>query len=140
MPVRSDPETATARWVQGMQGSGDAMKRGVMAVTESPGVKAARAADKWLMKTTAAKDKFARRVGALQLGDWQTAMTSYGISRAGQGAAQKKTKMTAFLQDYLPYLRTGVDKIHQMPKVTLQDSIARAVAMIEHNAAYVRKS
>lgn len=139
MPVRSDPQTATDRWVSGMQNATTAMQRGVAAVTISPGVKAAQAADKWLTKVTQARDKFARRVGALQLGDWQTAMTSYGIGRVGQGAAAKKGKMLSFQQDFLPYLQQGVTKIDSMPKNTLEDGIARAVAMIQHNAAFQRK-
>jgi hypothetical protein len=139
MPVRSDPQTATDKWVTNLSGSTQAMQRGVAAVTVAPGAKAAAAADKWLMKVTAARDKFARRVGAVTLTDWQNAMTSYGINRVSQGAQAKKAKFTSFMTDYLPYLQQGVNRVDQMPKVTLSDGIARAVAMIEHNAAYQRK-
>ena len=139
MPVRSDPATAKSRWVSGMQGATEAMKRGVAAVTVSPGQKAAAAADKWLQKTTAARDKFARRVGAVSLDQWQTAMNNYGISRVGTGATQKSDKFESFMTDFLPYLKTGVAKVEAMPKNTLSDSGARMLAMMEHNAAYVRK-
>jgi hypothetical protein len=140
MPVRSDPATATTRWVTGMSNSTTAMQRGVAAVTVSPGQKAAAAADKWLMKVTGARDKFARRVGSVSLQDWQNAMTTYGINRVAQGAQSKQAKMASFMADYLPYLQQGVNKIDAMPKNTLEDGIARAVAMIQHNAAYQRKS
>lgn len=138
MPVRSDAATATQRWVNGMSNSSDAMRRGVGAVTVSPGQLAAAAADKWLNNTMNAKDKFIRRTQAISLGQWQNAMTSYGISRAGTGAQQKQGKMQSFMTEFLPYLKTGVDQIHQMPRATLDDGINRAVAMIRHNAQFQR--
>lgn len=140
MPVRSDPTTAANKWVQGMANSGDAMKRGVSAVTVSPGQSAAAAADKWLSKVTQAKDKFARRVGAVSLSQWQNAMTTYGINRVAQGAQAKQQKMQSFMSEFLPYLKSGVDQVHSMPKTTLEDGINRAVAMIRHNANFQRGS
>lgn len=138
MPVRSDAATATQRWVNGMNNSGDAMRRGVAAVTVSPGQAAAAAADKWLTKVTNAKDKFARRAGAVTLGQWQNAMTNYGINRVAQGAQAKQSKMQSFMGEFLPYLKTGVDQVNSMPKTTLEDGINRAVAMIRHNAGFQR--
>ena len=139
MPVRSDPTAARERWVSGMQGATQAMTRGVNGTTVAPGQKAAAAADKWLQRTTNARDKYARRVGSVTLEQWQQAMLKYGIGRVGQGASQKAPKFEAFMVDFLPFLKTGVAKIDAMPKVTLGDSVARAVAMIEYNAGYVRK-
>jgi hypothetical protein len=138
VPVRSDAATATTRWVNGMSNSGDAMKRGVSALTVSPGQSAAQAADKWLAKVTQSKDKFARRVGAVSLSQWQNAMNSYGINRVAQGAQAKQGKMQSFMGEFLPYLKTGVDQINAMPKTTLEDGINRAVAMIRHNAGFQR--
>lgn len=138
MPVRSDPATATSRWVQGMSNATQAATRGVQSVTVSPGQSAAAAADKWLAKVTQARDKFARRVGAVTLGQWQNAMTSYGISRMGTGAQQKQGKFQSFMTEFLPHLKAGVDQVHAMPKMTLEDSINRASAMIRHNAAFQR--
>lgn len=138
MPVRSDAATATQRWVSGMSNSSDAMRRGVGMVTVSPGASAAAAADKWLNNTMNSKDKFIRRTQAVTLGQWQNAMTSYGISRAGTGAQQKSNKMQEFMTEFLPHLKAGVEQIHQMPRTTLDDGINRAVAMIRHNATFQR--
>lgn len=138
MPVRSDAATATQRWVTGMSNSNAAATRGVQSLTVSPGQSAAAAADKWLAKVTAARDKFARRVGSVTLSQWQQAMTSYGIARMGTGAQQKQAKFTGFMQEFLPYLKAGVDQVHTMPRMTLEDSVARAAAMIRHNAGFQR--
>lgn len=139
MPVRSDPQAATAKWVQNLSNSTTAMQRGVAAVTVSPGQSAAAAADKWLSKVSQAKDKFARRVGSVTLGDWQNAMTQYGIGRVAQGAQAKQGKMQSFMSEYLPYLQQGVAQVDRMPKTTLEDGINRAVTMIRHNANFQRK-
>lgn len=139
MPVRSDAATATQRWVQNLSNSTTAMTNGVNRVTISPGQSAARAADKWLAKVTQSKDKFARRVGSVSLADWQNSMTSYGIARVAQGAQSKQGKMQSFMQEFLPYLNSGVTQIDAMPKNTLEDGISRAVAMIRHNANFQRK-
>ena len=138
VPVRSDAATATQRWVNGMSNATAAAQRGVAAVTVSPGQSAAAAADKWLAKVTGARDKFARRVGAVSLAQWQNAMNSYGISRMGTGAQQKQGKMQAFMTEFLPYLKAGVDQVHTMPRMTLEDSVNRAAAMIRHNAGFQR--
>lgn len=139
MPIRTDPNTATQRWVTNLSNSTQAMTAGVNRVTVSPGQSAARAADKWLAKVSQAKEKYARRVGAVTLADWQNSMTSYGIGRVAQGAQAKQGKMQSFMTDFLPYLSAGVSKIDSMPKVTLEDGINRAVAMIRHNAGFQRK-
>jgi hypothetical protein len=138
MPVRVDPATATQRWQNGMANSGDAMRRGVAALKESPGAAAAASVDKWLSRTQAARDKYVRRTQAVTLSQWQNAMTSYGIGRVAQGAQQKQAKFQSFMSEYLPFLKTGVDQVAAMPKNTLEDGINRAVAMIRHNATFQR--
>lgn len=140
MPVRSDPATATKRWAAGMSGSAEAMKRGVQALQTSPGQSAAAAVDKWLTNTTNARDKYVRRNQGYTLGDWQSAMNSYGISRVATGAQQKQGKFQSFMSEFLPFLSTGVAQIHSMPKNTIEDSIARASAMIRYNHGFQRGS
>lgn len=139
MPVRADAASATQKWVTNLSNSTTAMTNGVNRVTVSPGVAAARAADKWLAKVTQSKDKYQRRVGSVTLADWQNSMTQYGIGRVAQGAQAKQGKMQNFMQEYLPFLSSGVAQIDAMPKNTLEDGINRAVAMIRHNASFQRK-
>lgn len=140
MPVKSDPTTATAKWVTNLSNSTTAIQRGVANVTTSPGQAAAAAADKWLAKVTASQAKWKARVGSVQLGDWQNAMNQYGIPRIAQGAQAKQGKMLAFQQQWLPFLATQVQKIDAMPKTTLEDGVNRAVAMIRANATFKRTS
>jgi hypothetical protein len=138
MPVRSDPQAATTKWVSSMQNATAQITRGVNAVTVSPGQKAAAAADKWLAKVTQAKAKFAARVGALSLQDWQTAMTNYGIPRIAQGATAKQGKMLAFQTEWLAFLNANQSKIDRMSTNTIEDGIAKVTAQIRLNASFRR--
>ncbi len=136
--IRSDPNTATQKWVQNLGAATPAITRGVQAVSTAPGQKAAAQADKWLQRVTASQGKWKARVGAVSLADWQQAMINVGIPRVAQGAQAKQGKFTAFAQQFFPYLQSGVDKVHAMPSTTLEQNINRAVAMIQHNAAFKR--
>ena len=138
MPVRSTPEAATAKWVQNLSAASDRMTAGANAVTKAPGLAAAAAKQKWLNRVTAAADKFAANVSRVSLEQWQAAYINIGVPRVGQGASAKQGKMLSFQQQFLPYLRTGLQTIDQMPSTTLEDGIARATAMIRYNAKFKR--
>lgn len=140
MPVRATPDQAVSKWLQNLSASGDRMNAGAMAVQRAPGLAAAAAADKWLQKVTAAKAKFASRVSSVSLQSWQQSYINVGIPRVAQGANAKQHKVLAFMNEFLPYLKTGLATIDQMPSTTLEDGIARATAMIRYNAKFTRGS
>jgi len=136
MPVRSNPAAATAKWLTGLQNAGPRMTAGAQAVQSAPGLAAAKATDKWLARVTASRDKFKTNVAAVSLQDWQNAYINIGIPRVSAGAQAKQGKMQNFMNQWLPYLQTGVDTIDKMPSTTLEDGIARATAMIRYNAKF----
>ena len=138
MPVRSDPASATQKWVQNLSSSTTAITNGVNRVQIAPGTQAAAQKTKWLQKITASADKWQQRVKSVSLQDWQQAMVNVGIPRIALGAQAKQGKFTNFMSEYLPYLARGVAQIDKMPSVTLEDSIARATAMIRYNAQFKR--
>lgn len=138
MPVRTTSADATAKWLANLSNAQSRMQSGAMRVTEAPGQKAAAAADKWLAKVTQAKAKFASRVSSVTLQEWQQAYINVGIPRVSQGAQAKQQKFTAFLDQFLPYLASGLQQIDKMPSVTVEDGVARASAMIRWNAKFKR--
>lgn len=140
MPVRSTAAQATAKWLTNLSAASDRMQTGAMAVQTAPGQLAAQAADKWLAKVTAAKQKFATNVGAVSLQSWQQSYVNVGIPRVAQGANAKQQKVTNFMNQFLPYLATGLQTIDKMPSTTLEDGIARATAMIRYNSKFVRST
>ena len=138
MPVRATAQSATQKWVTNLSGATDRMTVGAQGVTKAPGLAAAAAADKWLQRVTQSKAKFAANVAAVSLQSWQNSYINIGIPRVAQGAQAKQAKMQAFMEEFLPYLSRGVASIDAMPSTTLQDGVARAVAMINYNAKFKR--
>ena len=137
--ARVTAEQATAKWLTRLSGASQQITDGVNGVTVAPGTKAAAAKDLWANRVMAAKDKWANRVGAVSLSEWQQSMINVGIPRIATGAQAKQGKMQDFMAQFLPYLDTGVSKINAMPKGDINASIARAAAMIQHNAAFKRR-
>ena len=138
MPVRSNPQAATAKWVQNLSAATDRMTAGAQAVQKAPGLAAAAAADKWLQRVTQSKAKFASRVASVSLQSWQQSYINVGIPRVAQGANAKQGKMQAFMEEFIPYLQRGIATIDNMPSTTIEDGIARATAMIRYNAKFTR--
>jgi len=137
---RLDPTAATAKWVTNLSNSTQAITAGVDAVTQAPGQLAAAKVTTWLARVQASAQKWAANVSAVSLGDWQQAMKTVGIPRIATGAQAKQGKYAAFATKFYPYLASGVATVKAMPKVTLQDGINRAVAMINHNAKFSNKA
>lgn len=137
--ARVTASQGAAKWATRLSGATQDITQGVQNVTEAPGIAAARSKALWLQQVTASADKWARRVSAVSLTDWQTAMVSKGIPRIGSGAQAAIPKMEAFLNDFLPFVDQGVQALKSMPKGGTENGIARAAAMIRHNAGYVRK-
>jgi len=131
-----DPASATAKWVSNLSGATQHITAGVNSVTVAPGQRAAQQASYWLQRVQQSQQKWAARVAAVSLSEWQQAMINIGIPRIATGAQQKQAKYEAFAQKFFPYLAQGVAKVRAMPKNSLADSIARATAMIQHNAQY----
>lgn len=137
--ARVTPEQAATKWSTRLQNATQDIQTGVQNVTEAPGIAAARQKQLWVTKVTQSADKWARRVSSVSLPDWQTSMVQKGIPRIAGGAQAAVPKVTAFMQDFLPYVDQGVQQIKNMPKGGVEQGIARAAAMIRHNAGYVRK-
>lgn len=127
---------AANKWRDRLSASTQQITDGVNGVTEAPGVKAAAAADLWLQRVTASQAKFKANVAKVTLQDWKDKMLSIGVQRVAQGAQANVGKVETFMTSFLPYLDQGVAAVNRMPKGTLQDSINRAIAMIQHNANY----
>jgi hypothetical protein len=138
MPLRSDPQSATQKWLTNLSGATAAMTAGAQRLQVSPGASAAAAGDKWLARVTQAKPKFVARVGAVTLEQWRTAYTTYGINRVASGAQAKQGKVLAFQTEWQNFLSSNMAKIDRMPTTTLADSVAKAVAQIQLNASFKR--
>lgn len=128
------PDQIATNWAQNLAGSTSKITAGVNAVTVAPGQAAARQKDVWLQNTQAAQAKWASRVAAVPLSDWQNAMTNKGVPRIASGATAAQPKFASFMTKFLPHLAAG--KAALPPRGTLDQNVNRAVAMIRHNATF----
>lgn len=128
--VKVNAQQYAQRWGTGLKGSIPRVREGVERVTESPGVAAAAAKDKWhqRMSSTAVADKWARRVGAMTLPAWQQAMLTKGVNRISDGVDGATDKMVAYAEKMIPHQNRLLAEVHAMPNVTLEDAIARQAA------------
>lgn len=141
MAVRMDATTVADKWSRRLKGASQDIKNGVNAVTTSPGALAVKKQDKLRQNFIDAVDsgKWARRTGSLDLNDWKDAVINKGLSRLSSGVDGAMSKVTSFLQDFLPFVYNQADKVNQMPDVTFDDSINRMVAMATAMHNYQRK-
>lgn len=130
------PDQAQAKWVRNTQAATQSVTDGVNAVTTAPGQKAAANKAGWLAGINAAADKWATKVAAVSLGQWQQSMITDGIPRMQQGVQSKQANYGAFAAKFYPYVQAGAAQIAAMPKGGTEAGINRAVAMIRYNAAF----
>ena len=125
-------------WAERGAASGNTVRAGVAAVTENPAEKAARAVDLWAQNVAKAKQKFVDALSRVSLQDWKNSMGGKGVTNmeTGYNDPGNQRKFLNFMRSFLPYVRSGAAQVRAMPKGNLELSIARAVAMIRHNAAF----
>lgn len=138
--AKLDPQSGTAKWVNNLSNATSSITDGVNKVSVAPGQLAAAQVNTWLARIQQSAQKWANNVGSVSLASWKESMINVGIPRIAQGAQAKQSKYLAFAQKFYPYVEQGQAQVKAMPKVTLQDGINRAVAMIKHNAAYAGRT
>lgn len=124
MAVPSAAEGAS-KWGQRLAASGEQVRAGIRRVNRSPGEAAAASADLWHRRVSQAQEKFRRKVGAVTLQDWQSAMEATGVSRMVEGATAKQPKYQAFAEKFYPVAQQVSDRVKAMPKGDIEQSLAR---------------
>lgn len=134
-----DPNQVAQKWSRNLSGATQSITDGVNGVTEAPGVAAARQKTLWLQRVQASQDKWATRVAAVPLSEWQEKMRTVGIPRIASGATANQPKFAQFMTAFLPHVENVARTVRAMPKGTIDDSIARAAAQIRGNAQFKRQ-
>lgn len=136
--VRVDPTTGSQNWQSGFGASGAKYQRGVEGVTTAPNAKAAAALPRWVASVTSksVQDKYVSKNQAVSLSDWQNATVTYGVPNLSRGAAKGQSKYATFATKFYPFLSSNLSKVNAMPNVTLQDRIAKAVALMQANSTF----
>lgn len=125
------------RWKRQMAVAGDAVKAGVAAVTESPGVRAAQQKDKYVRSVMEAANDGRYEQGQLSytVQDWKDAMTGKGIGNMQNGAAKLDPRKQRAMQEQLQYANDVSAQVAGMPTGSLEEGIAKSAAVIRLMAA-----
>lgn len=135
MPLRVDPQTAAADWATGLSNATTKITRGIQRVQQAPGAKAAAKADKWLSGVQNSKDKFARNVAAVTLGEWQQATTE-AVGRVAEGAQRKQAKYANAVTPVFQHMANVLSQVDNMPDMTLDQRINKSVQFQRGMAGY----
>jgi len=135
------PEEFADKQARNLKNSTEDIKRGVEAVTISPGVKAAQNIDKMKLNFNNAIDsgKTKKALENIDLSDWQKKTIEKGIPRISQGIDGARDKVVAFASALFPHIRTGLQKIEGMKSLTFEDNINRMVAWARHMKTFSYK-
>lgn len=122
----------TEKWARNTQGNIQSFKDGVMAVTESPGQKAAAQVERYKEGVRRAADDgvWGEAVASVPLAEWKQLTAEKGASRITEGVSKAKPKAQRFFEQLLPHAEGVKQAIAQMPKGTDADGDARMLAAV----------
>lgn len=138
MPM--SPQDVANKWVQGLSGATEMIRRGVERVGEAPTAAAARQVDLWQSQVSSqqTREKFVRGLQRVSLEDWRNAMLTKGVSRVATGAQASRTKFEQFMAEFLPFVEAIAARVRAMPKLSLEDRIQRMVTQVRETAGFRR--
>jgi len=134
------PTQIADRWAARLAASTEKIRQGVQAVTEAPTHKAAARSEAYAqgVQRAVSDGSYERGLLRVSLEDWKSKTLEVGIGRIAQGAAAAKGDFASFMGEFMPHVEAGQRQLDQLPRGDLEQNIARANAMIRHNATFRR--
>ena len=136
--ARKNVAASIEKWKKNMAASGEAMKAGILATTESPTQKAAAAQDKYAagVNEAVSSGRYARNLQAVTLQDWQSAASTKGVTNMTNGVRSLTPRAQRGMQDQMAYAQTVSDQVQGMPNTTESDADQRMLAAVNAMRAY----
>lgn len=141
MAVRVTPDEFVSNHATGLANATEKITKGVNAVTEAPGVKAAAAKDKMRAKLLAKIDDgtWEKNTRAVSVADWKSKMINKGIPAISTGVTEAADKIRNFASQLLPAVEKAQASIATMPSTTLDQNIARMTKYVREMATFKKK-
>lgn len=127
-----------AKWANNLGAAGPSIQKGVQNVQTSPTALAAKNPDGYLagVQRAVSSGKWAHRLNAVTLQQWQSAMINKGLPRIQSGAQIGKSNMQTFMQNFLPYVYSAQAALQSTPRGNLEQNINRMVTFTRAMANY----
>jgi hypothetical protein len=123
-------QQAAAKWNRNFTAAADAMKQGVMAVTDNPAQKAIAAKDRYIAGVQRAYNdgSYERGLSTVTLSSWRQAYIDKGIPNAAVGARVGMAKYQSHEQEFGPTRDAIISALP--PRGTDQENINRMVQFV----------
>lgn len=134
--ARLTPEEYADKQARNLKNSLPDIRAGIQRVTVAPGQAAVAQQDRMRTKVLEAIDSglWASKTRAVSLQEWQDAALTKGVDRIAVGIDAAKDKQVQMASRLLPLVDAAAARANAMPKVTLQDSIARMTTFVTEMA------
>ena len=131
--ARKSASDIASKWGKNTKAASDEMRKGIAAVTEAPGQKAAQAADKMRANLNRSLDDgtWQDRVASVTLEEWKDKMIRKGVPRVSAGVDAAAPKVQQFHQQLGDHQERINSTLDGMPNITLEDGISRMIAQVE---------
>ena len=128
------------KWQRRLSAAAPDITKGINRVDVSPTEQAAGKKDKMLANLTASvqSGKWEAGLRRVTLADWKKAATEKGVPRISQGVANAGGKVANFASQLLSYQDSLQSQITNMPDLTIEDNINRAVTWIRGMGKFKR--
>jgi hypothetical protein len=125
-----------SKWAKRLKAATDEMRSGADKVTVAPSKLAIEAKERFKEELIKAIDegRWDRMLAKYGLEEWKKDFKEKGVPRVSRGVDAAKDKMEEFAKWLIPRVKAGQDKVKALPKVTLDDAVARAETFIRHMA------
>lgn len=125
------------KWRRNMAQAGEAVKAGVNAMSETPGVKAAAQKDKYARRVAESVNDGTYERGQLSytISDYKDAVVKKGVSNMLTGAANLSNRAQRSMQEQLNYANQVSEMVNGMPTGTLEEGIQKSAETIRLMAA-----
>lgn len=132
--VKLTPQEIADKQIRNVANNTEGIRKGIMAVTESPTAAAARNLSKMKANFNKAIDDGTVEAGLkkVTLSDWQDAAITKGVDRIVPGLEAARSKLESFHQKLSTHINSGLNTLDAMPKQTISDSKARMNAWFDH--------
>lgn len=130
--TRKDPADSAERWARHLKAATPDIKKGVMRVTEAPGIAAAKKQEKMKQRLVEKIDDgtWADRVSSVTVDEWQKKTIEKGVPRISAGVDAANGKVENFHAQLADHQDTIDRELSDMPDISLEDGIARSAAQI----------
>lgn len=141
MAGNKDPKALAEKFVRRTQAASQDMVNGVNAVTINPAQQAIAKEQKLIANWNEAVQNGSWRKGmqSVTLEGWKDAMIKKGAPRVAAGVQAAQGKMEQFYAELIPFQDALNAKLANMPDLTIEDSINKAVAWMRGMSQFKRR-